>query len=180
MCSWLSLYRCGHTKGKAVVDREEALRRVRAACDARDEMDDKDNRPVIIARTDAARFDFEEAIFRANAFYELGADMTFLEAPKSIKEMEEYCRRVPGKKLANMLEMGESPILPPAQLQQIGYSIAAYPLTLLSSAIKAQEMALQALKEGDPKRVQALLKSFDELKDIVGFTKYYDLEEKYL
>lgn len=173
---------CGHTRGKAVVDREEALTRVRAACDARDEISDSDGGsggPIIIARTDAARFDFEEALTRAKLFHELGADVTFLEAPQSIQQMERYCSQVPGLKLANMLEMGDTPILPPNQLREIGYSLAAYPLTLISAAVKAQQVALLALKGGDPKHVQTLLTSFEDLRDVVGFPDYYALEDKY-
>lgn len=105
--------------------------------------------------------------------------MTFLEAPQSLDQMQRYCDEVPGLKLANMLEMGDTPILPPQQLRDIGYSIAAYPLTLISTAVKAQEVALQALKQGDPSQVQCLLKSFEELRDVVGFNDYYKLEDEY-
>ncbi|KAI0558675.1 carboxyvinyl-carboxyphosphonate phosphorylmutase [Gracilaria domingensis] len=173
------IYRCGHTKGKEVVDRDEALRRIRAACDARDEIADGDGGPVIIARTDAARFSFEEALTRARLFHELGADMTFVEAPQSREQMIEYCQSVPGLKLANMLEMGDTPILPPQELFEIGFSIAAYPLTLLSASVKAQEEVLLRLREGAPERVRPLLKSFAELRDVVGFPGYYDIEDKY-
>lgn len=179
MCVCVCVCSCGHTKGKAVVDRDEALRRVRAACDARDAQSDTNGGPVIIARTDAARFDFGEALERVRAFHSAGADVTFLEAPLSVEQMREYCAAVPGPKLANMLEMGESPILPPEQLLDIGYSIAAYPLTLLSAAVKAQEEALRALRDGNPAQVQKLLKTFEELKDVVGFPEYYDMDDSY-
>lgn len=171
--------RCGHTKGKAVVDRDEALRRVRAACDARDLLDNGDGGPVIVARTDAARFDFEEALIRARLFHELGADMTFVEAPQSLDQMRRYCDTVPGLKLANMLEMGDTPILPPSQLFEMGYTIAAYPLTLISASVKAQELALEKLRNGVPKDVEPLLKTFEELRDVVGFNEYYDTEDLY-
>ncbi|CAN8065848.1 unnamed protein product [Agarophyton chilense] len=171
--------RCGHTKGKEVVDREEAMRRIRAACDARDEVADGDGGPVIIARTDGGRSSFEEALTRARLFHQLGADMTFVEAPQSVEQMKTYCRSVPGLKLANMLEMGDTPILPPEDLFDIGYSIAAYPLTLLSASIKAQEAALVKLREGEPDQVRPLLKTFTELRDVVGFPSYYNTEEKY-
>mmetsp|Transcript_41813 Transcript_41813/g.131000 ORF Transcript_41813/g.131000 Transcript_41813/m.131000 type:complete len:83 (+) Transcript_41813:147-395(+) len=60
--------------------------------------------------------------------------------------MRRYCTEVTGPKLANMLEQGKTPILSPAELADVGFSIAAYPLTLLSAAIKAQENALALLK----------------------------------
>lgn len=169
--------RCGHVKGKAVVEREEALLRVRAACDARDEFDVV--KPIVIARTDAGYIDYEEAIERACLFHEIGADITFIEAPQSIDQMKKYCSSVPGLKLANMLEMGSTPILSPKQLKSIGYNVVAYPLTLLSASIKAQELALNALKNGNPDDVQHLLKSFESLKEIVGFSDYYEMEDRY-
>lgn len=171
--------RCGHTKRKAVVGRDEALARVSAAVDARKAADQGDGGPVIIARTDAARDSLDEAIERARAFHELGADVSFVEAPKSVDELRVYAKEVPGHKLANMLEQGETPILPPAMLKELGFKIAAYPLTLISAAVKAQEEALARLIEGDPARVQPMLKDFSELRELVGFDAYYELEDRY-
>lgn len=105
--------------------------------------------------------------------------MTFVEAPRSIEELTRYANEVPGLKLANMLEQGSTPILPPSELESIGYKIAAYPLTLVSAAVKAQQQALAALKSGDPAAVQPLLLDFAELREVVGFNEYYELEEKY-
>lgn len=171
--------RCGHTRGKAVVPRAEAVTRVRAACDARAEVDAGDGGPVIIARTDAGRGDFEEALERARLFLEAGADMTFVEAPRSVAEMERYADEVPGLKLANMLEQGETPMLPPKELERIGFKIAAYPLTLLSAAVKAQEVALEKLRSGRPEEVQPVLKDFKDLREVVGFEDYYAHEDRY-
>lgn len=170
--------KCGHTRGKAVVSRTEAVSRVVAACEARDEADCGDGGPVIIARTDAGREDFEEALERARLFHECGADMTFVEAPRSVEELAKYADEVPGMKLANMLEGGDSPILPPSELEALGYKLAAYPLSVLSAAVKAQETALAALMEGDPSKVQPLLKDFKDLQEVVGFQDYYKLEDK--
>jgi 2-methylisocitrate lyase-like PEP mutase family enzyme len=171
--------RCGHTRGKAVVPRDEAIARVQAAVDARHEADSGDGGPVIIARTDAGRDDFEEALERARAFHRIGADVTFVEAPRTADELRRYADEVPGLKLANMLEQGDTPILPPADLQKLGFKIAAYPLTLLSASVKAQEIALARLMEGNPANVQPLLKDFKDLREIVGFDEYYRLEDKY-
>eukprot|EP00928_Gymnodinium_smaydae_P030950 TRINITY_DN22871_c0_g1_i1.p1 TRINITY_DN22871_c0_g1~~TRINITY_DN22871_c0_g1_i1.p1 ORF type:complete len:378 (-),score=58.79 TRINITY_DN22871_c0_g1_i1:96-1151(-) len=167
--------RCGHTKGKAVISREEAIARVRAACDARDES------PVdicIMARTDArTTHGLDEAIARCLAFREAGADITFLEAPESIAEMERYCREVPGPKLANMVEGGKTPILPQRQLEKLGYTIVAYPVTLLSAGIKAQMEVLGRIREGVD-HSQSLL-SWSELRETVGFEEYYAEDERY-
>lgn len=165
--------RCGHTRGKTVVPREEALMRLQAAVDARDEGTDI----LIMARTDARASDgLEEGIARANAFTELGADITFLEAPTSEEEMAEYCRSVPGPKMANLIEDGKTPLLPPEKLAAIGYKIAVYPLTLFNASIRAMQESLNSLRHGDtPER----LLSFDQLKDTVGFNTYYAGEERY-
>ena len=76
--------------------------------------------------------------------------MTFLEAPESIEQMEEYNRLVGGAKLANMLEQGSTPILPPQELKKMGYTMAAYPLTLLSASIKAMTESLDRIQKGLP------------------------------
>jgi len=135
--------------------------------------------PLILARTDSLVTDgFEDAIQRCIAFREeAGCDMTFLEAPQSIEQMQEYCDRVSGAKLANMLEYGSTPILPPDELQKMGYTMAAYPLTLLSASIKAMQESLELIKEGKPTYDKIL--SFAETKDVVGFTKYGKEEERY-
>ncbi|KAL7546341.1 hypothetical protein ACHAWF_009678 [Thalassiosira exigua] len=173
--------RCGHVAGKSVVPFAEAVMRVKAACDARDEHEalfGKGTGPLILARTDSLVTDgFEDAIQRCIAFREAGCDMTFLEAPQSVEQMKEYCQRVSGPKLANMLEYGSTPILPPDDLQKMGYTMAAYPLTLLSASIKAMQESLELIKEGKPTYDKIL--SFSETKDVVGFTKYAKEEDRY-
>ncbi len=165
--------RCGHTRGKQVVPREEALIRLRAALDARDEGADI----LVLARTDArATEGLEEALARARAFRELGADITFLEAPQSEEEMRRYCAEVEGPKMANLVEQGDTPLLPPAELEAIGYKLAAYPLTLQLAALQAMVDSLDAMKAGArPER----LASFAELQAIAGFPEYFSAEKAY-
>ncbi len=166
--------RCGHTQGKQVVDRAEALTRIQAAVDARDEGADI----LIMARTDARATDgMEEALWRCNAFVDKGVDFVFLEAPQSEAEMERFCTEVPGYKLANMLEQGTTPILPPQRLEAIGYKLAAYPLTLLSTAIWSMQHALRSLKQGESP--QNLL-AFETLREVVGFDAYDQEFNSYL
>ncbi|MCG8427966.1 MAG: isocitrate lyase/PEP mutase family protein [Chromatiales bacterium] len=158
--------RCGHTRGKSIVGRDEALNRIKAAVDERDAGSDL----LIMARTDARHsHGMEEALWRCQAFADLGADIIFLEAPRSREEMEQFCKAIPGPKMANMVEQGDTPLLPPAELEQMGYKIAAYPLTLLSSAAHAMQQALAQLKQGKP--VDAML-DFAELRQVVGFDDY--------
>ena len=164
--------RCGHTEGKAVVGRDEALMRVRAAVDAREAGADI----LIMARTDARIDSLDEAIARCRMFREIGADITFLEAPTSEDEMRRYCAEVDGPKMANLIEGGKTPLLPPARLEAIGYAIAVYPLTLLNVSIGAMRSALMQLREG--KGIAAAM-NFDQLKRAVGFPEYYADEARY-
>lgn len=158
--------RCGHTGVKAVVDRVEALARVRAAVDARDQGADV----LILARTDArSALGLEEALWRMRAFADLGADILFLEAPRDESEMARFCREVPGVHMANMLEEGVTPLLAPRRLAELGYQIAAYPLTLLASAVHAMREALADLAAG---RTPERRVDFTTLQSIVGFTDY--------
>ncbi|WP_031435721.1 isocitrate lyase/PEP mutase family protein [Methylomarinum vadi] len=164
--------RCGHTKGKAIVSRDEAAMRIQAAIDARNEGADI----LIMARTDArSTHGLEEAIKRAQIFHALGADINFVEAPESIDEMREYCSRVPGYKVANLIEHGKTPLLSHQQLEEMGYKIAVYPLTLLNVAIKAMQQSLDQLKNGQPSEVL----DFQKLTHIVGFDDYYQEENRY-
>ena len=165
--------RCGHTEGKSVVGRDEASMRIRAAVDARNAGTDI----LIMARTDArACVSLDEAIARCVAFREIGADITFLEAPVSEDEMRRYCGEVPGPKMANLIEGGKTPLLSPAQLEGIGYTIAVYPLTMLNVSIQAMRDALGQLKSGH--RAAAAM-DFEALKSAVGFPAYYAEEAKY-
>ncbi|MBK8183736.1 MAG: isocitrate lyase/PEP mutase family protein [Candidatus Competibacteraceae bacterium] len=164
--------RCGHTRGKAVVGREEALLRVQAAVDARNEGTDI----LIMGRTDARATDgLDEAIVRCQAFVEIGADITFLEAPLSEAEMQRYGAEVPGYKMVNLIESGKTPLLPLPRLEAIGYKIAVYPLTLLNVSIKAMQAALERIRRGEA--VEVL--DFTDLQAVAGFPDYYAGEARY-
>jgi 2-methylisocitrate lyase-like PEP mutase family enzyme len=165
--------RCGHTRGKQVVDRSEATARIRAAVDARSEGSDV----LIMARTDArATHGLDEALWRAKAFADLGADLLFVEAPESEAEMARVCEEVPAVHMANLVEGGDTPILPPARLEALGYRIAAYPLTLLSSAARAMNEALASLARGE---TPSGLLDFAELREWVGFDRYDTEQGRY-
>ena len=155
--------RCGHTEGKSVVGRDEAIMRIRAAVDMRDS-----GAPILImARTDArACIGLDEAIARCRAFRDVGADITFLEAPLDEREMRRYCESVDGPKMANLIEGGRTPLLPHATLLDIGYTIAVYPLTMLNVSIRAMRQALGELRAGQP---ASAAMDFEALKAAVGF-----------
>eukprot|EP01084_Bolivina_argentea_P112615 200841_1 len=165
--------RCGHTRGKSVVSREKAVSRIKAACDARSEGADI----LIMARTDARCISMNEAIIRCQEFRKAGADITFLEAPETEEEMIRYCKEVDGPKMANMIEYGKTPILPPQRLEEMGYQIIVYPLTLLSASIKSMKNALEHLKVEESTDSDVL--SFTEVQHVVGFDEYYKEEQRY-
>ena len=165
--------RCGHVAGKTVVERDIAFDRIKAAIDARSEED-----VMILARTDAAtEHGIGEAIERAQKFYELGADIIFVEAPKNEAEMRLICEETPGLLMANMLEGGETPILSQNALRDMGYNLVAYPLTLLSVAMQSIVTTLEALRQDnvDP----ASLMPFCETRKRIGFDEYLDQSRNY-
>ena len=169
----LSPKRCGHTPGKEVVSREEAFDRIRAAVDAREERD-----IVIMARTDANHtHGIKEAIERAQKFSDLGAEILFVEAPKTEDEMKLICKEINGYNIANIVEGGVTPNLSLKKLEDIGYKLAVYPLTTLSSSMKAIIGSLRNLKSDNIK--DEFLLDFMELRDRVGFNSYYKKLEKY-
>ncbi len=165
--------RCGHTKGKLVVDREEACERIQAAVDVREEGADI----LILSRTDAREnHGLKEAIARARAFADIGADILFVEAPRTVEEMAAICRKAPGIHMANIIEGGKTPVLSPHELHSIGFRIAAYPLVLLSAAMQSVVNALESLKAGCyPTKVM----DFETVRNRVGFDDYYEMEKKY-
>ncbi len=167
--------RCGHTKGKQVISQPDARMRIRAAVDAARE---RDNAILILARTDARGVHgFDDAMERCRIFAEEGADILFLEAPESVEEMRTFCAGFSKPTMANMVGGGKTPILPPEELEKIGYRIAAYPLLVFSAAIAAARAALATLKNGGADHVPQV--TFDELKTLVGFDNYYALEQRY-
>ena len=170
----LSPKRCGHTPGKDVVSREEAFDRIQAAVDASRE----DTDIVIMGRTDANHtHGLSEAIHRGQRYHELGAEIIFVEAPKSIDEMRTLCREVPGCKLANIVEGGLTPDLPMSELEEIGYQMAVYPLTLLAASMEAMKLALNHIKNDS--RQDAGLMDFSELRNRIGFDEYYEASSRY-
>lgn len=167
--------KCGHTRGKQVISREEARMKIRAAVDARANAD-----ILIMARTDArAVHGFDEALARCKDFEAEGADIIFFEAPETEDEMRRFCQAMTKPCMANMVPAGgKTPVLPPASLQEMGYKLALYPVMLLSSAISAMQATLEALKPGS-KAAQPQAVSFTDLQGIVGFPDYWSKETKY-
>jgi len=136
--------RCGHMGGKSVVGADEAVAKLEAAVAARKSPDF-----FLVARTDArAVHGLDEALRRGRRYLATGVDALFVEAPESVEEMETVGKSFTAPLVINMAEGGRTPILPPAELARLGFSIILYPSTILLRQIKAIEDALEELKSG--------------------------------
>jgi len=139
----LSPKRCGHLDGKQVIPADEFASKIAAAVAAR-----RDPDFLIIARTDArAIVGLDEAIARANAALDAGADMAFVEAAQSVDELAEITRRVHGPCLLNVVPGGKTPTLSYEDARQMGYRLALCPGVLLRTFVSAADEALAALKK---------------------------------
>ena len=166
--------KCGHTKGKDVVEVDEANSRIKAAVDA-SKMNNKDI--LVMARTDAiATRGLDDAIKRMQKFSELGADILFVEAIKSKEDMKRVIKEVPGHHMINLIEDGETPLLEMNELEDIGFKIAVFPLTLMSASVKTMQESLKNMKN---KTYNTNVSKFSDLRDIVGFNEYYEIEDKF-
>jgi methylisocitrate lyase len=167
--------KCGHLAGKRVVPAEEWLVKLRAAIDHRDRL-------FVVARTDArAAVGIEEACGRARAARDLGVDAIFVEAPESIEELEAIAAAVPDAvRVANMIEAGKTPLLTPAELNELGYDLIVSPLTGLFAATKAMIDAYGALKEHGTLRDHLdLVVTFDDFGRVIDLDRHYELEQRY-
>ncbi|MFZ2068481.1 MAG: isocitrate lyase/PEP mutase family protein [Xanthobacteraceae bacterium] len=167
--------KCGHTRGKQVISRNEARMKIRAAVDAA-----RDAEILILARTDArAVHGFDEALNRCRDFETEGADIIFLEAPETEDEMRRFCGAMTKPCMANMVPGGKTPILPLKALQDVGYKLGLYPVALMTSAIAAMQATLAALRQPDAGNNLPPSIPFLELQKIVGFPDYWDREARY-
>jgi 2-methylisocitrate lyase-like PEP mutase family enzyme len=157
--------RCGHMAGKQVVPVEEHVQKIRAA---RDAVGDADF--VIVARTDArAVAGLEQALARANAYADAGADATFVEAPESDEELAAIGARTPGWRVANMIEGGRTPLHSPSELGQLGFQLVLVPVAPVYAAAHAlQELYAQLAEHGTTQGLQDRLCSFAEFNELMG------------
>jgi len=164
--------RCGHYDDKGVVPTAEMLQRLRAARDA-------DADIVLIARTDALAVEpFEAVMERASRYMEAGADMIFVEAPRSVEEIERIAAALPYPKLINMFHGGKTPLMPAAALERLGYRLMIVPSDLQRAAIGAMRRTLRAIaRDGSSAAHHGEMVSFAERDDIIG-TRHYLARDK--
>lgn len=161
--------RCGHLDGKAVVDAETALQRIRAAVDAR-----RDPNLLIMARTDIRAIDgLSAAIDRAKALVDAGADAIFPEAMADLSEFEAIRAAVDVPILANMTEFGKSELFTTSQLAGVGVDIVIYPVSLLRIAMGAAERGLDTLAaEGTLQPTVAEMQTRARLYELLDYEAY--------
>ena len=164
--------RCGHLDGKAVVDSDTAIKRIRAAADAR-----RDPNLLIMARTDIRAIEgLQAAIDRAKALVDAGADAIFPEAMKDLSEFEAVRKAIDVPMLANMTEFGKSELFTTEQLEGVGVNIVIYPVSLLRLAMGAAERGLDTLvAEGslnsEVPNMQTRARLY-ELNDYAGYNSF--------
>ena len=157
--------RCGHMANKEVVPVEVAAANIRSACAARQSSAFK-----IMARTDArAPLGFDEALRRADAYLEAGADILFIEAPQNMEELEAIAERYSNVPLvANMVEDGKTPYLDGEALQEIGYKIALFPVSALLCVTQKLESVFANMLKADQLPDDEARVSFARYNEIVG------------
>lgn len=157
--------RCGHLDGKRLVSTAEMVGKVRAAVDAR-----RDPGTILIARTDAIAVEgFEAALDRAAAYAEAGADVLFVEAPRSLDEMAGIGRRFDLPLLANMVDGGKTPVRSAADLAELGFRLVIFPGALVRvQAFVAREMLATIARDGATTAMANRMFDFKGLQDLLG------------
>jgi 2-methylisocitrate lyase-like PEP mutase family enzyme len=168
--------KCGHYDDKSVVPAAEMVQKIRAV---RDALHDPDF--IVIARTDALAVEgFNAAIDRAAAYLGAGADVIFVEAPRSELEIAEIAKRLPGLKLINMFAGGKTPLIPVSRLEALGYHVVIIPSDTQRAAIKAMQRVLAAIgREGSAASMADDMVSFGDRERIVDTPAYIERDRRY-
>ena len=168
--------RCGHMQGKSIIPKDEYILKLKAALDARKSQDF-----IIVARTDArASLGLDEAINRGKTYFKAGADVIFIEAPTSTKELSKIANEIDAPLVANMIEEGVTPTLSAQQLFSMGYNIALFPLSALYAATFAIQKVFSELKKtGTTEHGREMMVTFNEFNKLVDLQRYMELEKRY-
>lgn len=168
--------RCGHFEGKSVVPVSEMVQKIKAAVDARQDRD-----LLILARTDARAMEsLDAALARANAYRDAGADLLFVEAPRSVEELAAIPRGAPGNHICNMVIGGRTPILPRDELARMGFAGILYANAALQASLLAMRNVLgHILQNGSIAGIEDAIISFEERQAMVDFDRYKELEKRY-
>jgi len=168
--------RCGHMQGKEVISQEEYTEKLGAAIDAR-----QSKNFIIVARTDArATEGLDNAIERGLQNKKTGADVVFIEAPRSIDEMKQIGKSINAPLVANMIEGGITPLSSAYTLYKMGFNFILYPLSVLFANTFATMDILKELKNsGTTTKFKQKVVDFDQFNNLVELPKFRKLEKKY-
>jgi len=168
--------RCGHFMGKSLIETDEMVGKLKAALDTR-----QDGDFLIIARTDArTAVGFDEALDRAHAYAEAGADVIFFESPRSVEELTAVPKAIDKPVLANMVETGLTPLLSASELQDLGYGVVIFAGGLARFLARQAEGFLQNLKDtGTTAAYMDRMNSFQEHNELLELPKFEALAKKY-
>lgn len=168
--------RCGHMDGKRVISLEEHIMKIKAAVEAR-----RDPDFLIMARTDARAVNgLDDAIARAKAYGEAGADLLFVEAPQSVEEMQIIANKLHKPLMANMVENGKTPLISAQELQYMGYSFVIYPVSAVCAVAQTLLNLWAELKAtGTTQGYVDKMVSFPTFNKIIGLEEYKELEQRY-
>ncbi|MFL6494879.1 MAG: oxaloacetate decarboxylase [Nitrososphaera sp.] len=168
--------RCGHMIGKEVISKKEYLPKLKAALEARHSKEF-----IIVARTDArAPIGLDEAIERGKAYRKAGADVIFVEAPRSVEELKKVADEIDAPLVANMIEDGVTPTLPATELLKLGYRVAVFPLSALYCATFAMREVLTELRNtGATRDARNMMVTFKDFNQFMDLDRFIDLEKRY-
>lgn len=165
--------RCGHLDGKQVISVDNMREKIAAAREARINPDF-----LLIARVDSKAVNgFDDAVKRANAYLEAGADMIFPEALTSREEFAEFARQVKAPLLANMTEFGKTPYLSLSEFEALGYTIVIFPMTAFRIMMKAVEDGMRQLQqEGTQSNLLPQMTTRQDLYQLIHYQDYERLD----
>lgn len=173
--------RCGHLEGKQIIPMEEMVLKIKACIEVKKQLDPDF---VINARTDAiAVSGVDEAIRRGNAYAEAGADLIFIEAPRTKEDIKRLTREIQAPISINLFDAvsgGKTPLISIDELREMGVARISIPVGPLFAAIRGMINYLDVIKDGIAEGRDDLVVPFAEFKELIGFNKYRDLEKKYL
>ncbi|MCE8024862.1 isocitrate lyase/PEP mutase family protein [Billgrantia aerodenitrificans] len=168
--------KCGHTPDRRVIPLEDMVQKIKVACDAR-----RSDDLVIIARTDSrTALGLDEALKRAQAYSDAGADVIFIESPESEQEMETIGKRIDKPLIANMVPGGRTPLLSAEKLQSLGFALAIHPAAGFLATAAALEKSYADLKENGDVTDASQLYSFSEFNKLIGFPEVWEFEKHYM
>lgn len=169
--------RCGHFEGKHLISKEEMVKKIEAALDARTDPD-----LVIMARTDARDvYGLDAAIECAGAYVEAGVDMIYIESPRTVEELRKVAKAVDVPTMANIVEGGKTPLVSVQELEEMGFKFASFSGSAQRIAMRAIQRLLGTLKTtGSLDGVLEEIALLDERSELLGLQRFYEMEKKYV